>query len=344
MNKFFFNFFIKPSLFVALIYTSLITYAASEPGVSAFMYHRFGEDKFPSTNISEAQLLAHINYVVKNKIRVLSLGEVIKRIENGDKFSEKVVSFSVDDAYKSFYEIAWPIFRDNNIPVTLFVSTDIIDKKTKNYMTWDQIKVFIDEGGSIGQHTSTHPHLPLNTSEFIKKDILDSHKSFIKNLGFIPNLFAYPYGESSEAVISILKEFGITHAFGQHSGVISSYDNPYYLPRFSLNEKFGEIDRFEFAVNAHSLQVIDLLPSDMFLINEKKPLIEFTLVNNLNGSSLDCFSNPGNKWDLQELVNIKSNRFQIKLIDSYKPGRARLNCTTKIGNNWHWFGYQFLVK
>ena len=37
--------------------------------------------------------------------------------------------------------------------------------------------------------------------------------------------------------------------------VISSYDNKYYLPRFFLNERFGEKDRFEFAVNAYSLNV-----------------------------------------------------------------------------------------
>ena len=62
----------------------------------------------------------------------------------------------------SFYKIAWPVFRDNEIPVTLFVSTDIIDKKTKGYMTWEEIKTFIDEGGSVGQHTSSHLHMPLN--------------------------------------------------------------------------------------------------------------------------------------------------------------------------------------
>ena len=88
-------------------------------------------------------------------------------------------------------------------------------------MTWAEIKQFIDEGGSVGQHTSSHLHMPLNSSSEIKKDILDSHKSWIKNIGYIPELFAYPYGESSNKVISILKEFEISHAFGQHSGVVA---------------------------------------------------------------------------------------------------------------------------
>ena len=196
-------------------------------------------------------------------------------LDRNDNFDEKAVAFSVDDAYSSFYEIAWPVFRDNKIPVTLFISTDIIDKKTKGYMSWADIKKFIDEGGNVGQHTATHLHMPLNNVSDIKNDILNSHKSWVKNIGFIPKLFAYPYGESSNEVIEILKEFNISHAFGQHSGVISSFDNRYYLPRFSLNEKFGEKDRFQFAVNAYSLNINNFLPVDMFLTDNKKPSIEF---------------------------------------------------------------------
>ena len=208
-------------------------------------------------------------------------------------------------------------------------------------MSWDEIRTFINEGGSVGQHTSSHLHMPLNNISDIKRDILESHKSFITNLGFIPNLFAYPYGETSKAVINILKEFNISHAFGQHSGIVSSYDDPYYLPRFSLNERYGEKDRFEFAVNSHSLDVKDFLPSEIFLENEKRPVIEFSIINDLKGNKLDCFSNPGGNWGPQKIINIKFNRVQIQLNEDYNSGRARINCTVKIDNTWHWFGYQF---
>lgn len=344
MNNFFFHNLIKNCIAFSVIFLSYSISAFSEPGISTFMYHRFGENKFPSTNVRVEQFDAHIDYILNSKIKILDLSEVIKMKENNLPFNEKAVAFSVDDAYSSFYEIAWPIFRDNNIPVTLFVSTDIIDNNTKGYMSWEDIANFIYEGGNIGQHTSRHIHLPLNSNSLIKKDILESHKSFIKNIGYIPKLFAYPYGESSLEVIEILKEFGITHAFGQHSGVISSNDNIYYLPRFSLNERFGDLNRFEFAVNAHSLEITDFLPSNMFLEKEKRPIIEFSLLNDLKGSPIECFSNPGGMWNLQSVKNIKPNRLQIQLTEEYKTGRARLNCTTRIDDEWHWFGYQFLVK
>jgi len=344
MNNFLFKNLIKIITFFAIITIYFTTSINAESGVSAFMYHRFGEDKYPSTNVSEAQFLSHIEYILKNKIPVYSLEDVIETVENNETFDQKAVAFSVDDAFKSFYEIAWPVFRENNIPVTLFISTDIIDKNTKGYMNWDEIRTYINEGGMIGQHTSTHLHMPLKDQKYIKDDILDSHKSFIKNIGFIPKLFAYPYGESSKSVIEVLKQFGILFAFGQHSGIISSYSNPHYLPRFSLNERFGELERFEFAANAHALLVEDFLPTEIYLEKNSKPTIEFSFMNNLRGNAIDCFSNPGGSWNLQEVINIKSNRIQINLKEKYNEGRARLNCTVKVENLWYWFGHQFLVK
>ena len=344
MNNFFFINFSKYIFLFLVICFSYTLPAFSEPGVSVFMYHRFGEDKFPSTSVSEEQFNSHIEYILKNEIKVIDLEEIIMVLDRDDNFDEKAVAFSVDDAYSSFYEIAWPVFRDNKIPVTLFISTDIIDKKTKGYMSWADIKKFIDEGGNVGQHTATHLHMPLNNVSDIKNDILNSHKSWVKNIGFIPELFAYPYGESSNEVIEILKEFNISHAFGQHSGVISSFDNRYYLPRFSLNERFGDKDRFQFAVDAYSLNVNNFLPVDMFLTDNKRPSIEFSIINNLKGNSLDCFSNPAGIWNKQKIINIKNDRVKITLNDAYSTGRARLNCTIRVDDKWYWFGYQFLIK
>ena len=344
MNNFFFTNLIKSYFLFLLISISYTLPAFSEPGVSVFMYHRFGEDKYPSTNVSQEQFLSHIDYVLSNEIKIIELEEIVKIFDRNEKFDEKAIAFSVDDAYSSFYQFAWPIFKSNNIPVTLFISTDVIYKKTKVYMTWTEIKKFIDEGGSVGQHTSTHLHMPLKSNSFIKEDILNSHKSWIKNVGFIPKLFAYPYGETSNEVINILKEFNITHGFGQHSGVVSSYDNKYYLPRFSLNERYGEKERFEFAVNAYSLDIKNFLPGDMFLTDNKKPSIEFSIINSVKENSIDCFSNPGGRWDKQDIINIKKDRVQIRLNEEYLSGRARLNCTTMVDDKWHWFGYQFLVK
>ena len=336
-------------LIFLLIYYFIPTHSSNsetikDNGASVFMYHRVGEDSYPSTNVTIEQFNQHINYISSHDFNIIPLSEVLDIILNNQEFVRNTISFSVDDAYESFYLNAWPKFRENNIPVTLFISTEIIDNKTDGYMTWEQIKNFIADGGIVGQHTSSHMHMPLNSEEMVKKDILKSHKSFMKELGFIPKLFAYPYGEASKEVINILKEFNISHAFGQHSGVISIYDNEYYLPRFSLNEQFGDLDRFIFAAESLPLVIKDFTPSEMYLTENLKPRIEFSIESNVDINKLNCFANTGGNWSAQSITNVTEKRVQIILNDSFKSGRGRLNCTVQKDKNWHWFGYQFLIK
>ncbi len=82
----------------------------------------------------------------------------------------------------------------------------------------------------------------------------------------------------------------------------------------------------------------------MFLKNNKRPIIELTLINNLKNNELNCYSNPGGNWNSQEIIKITPFKFQIKLEEDFLSGRGKLNCTSKIDGNWHWFGYQFLIK
>ena len=73
MNYFFFTNFSKSLFLFLVIFFSYTLSALSEPGVSVFMYHRFDENKYPSTNVTEKQFLSHIDYVVRNNIKILSL-------------------------------------------------------------------------------------------------------------------------------------------------------------------------------------------------------------------------------------------------------------------------------
>ena len=78
MNNFFFTNLIKSYFLFLLISISYTLPAFSEPGVSVFMYHRFGEDKYPSTNVSQEQFLSHIDYVLSNEIKIIELEEIVK--------------------------------------------------------------------------------------------------------------------------------------------------------------------------------------------------------------------------------------------------------------------------
>ena len=184
-------------------------------------------------------------YVSKEKYNIRSLDFIVDTIINDGKLPNNAVGISVDDADRSFLTTAWPKFKEKNFPVTLFVNTSTISKNNKNYLNWDEIRMLKSEGVTIGAHSHTHNHMPDLSIEEKKNEIEISNKIFLKELGLIPSLFAYPYGEADEKTFELLKEYKFKVAFGQHSGVINETSNMYYLPRFSLNEKYGEIERFK---------------------------------------------------------------------------------------------------
>ena len=68
-------------------------------------------------------------------------------------------------------------------------------------------------------------------------------------------IFAYPFGEYKNSYIEIVKDLGFKYAFGQHSGVIDKTKNKFELPRFPINEKYGEIKRFKSLLKKYSISL-----------------------------------------------------------------------------------------
>ncbi len=306
---------------------------------TVFMYHKFGVSKYPSTSVTIDQLNSHIEELTKEKYTIKSLDFIIDTIINDGDLPANTIGISVDDADKSFLEVGWPLFKKNNIPVTLFVTTGTI-LNNKKYINWDQIRTLKEEGVVIGAHSHTHAHMPDISIEEVKNEIETSNKIFLKELGEIPTLFAFPYGETTDEIIELVKEFKFKVAFGQHSGIINETSNMYYLPRFSLNERYGEIDRVKFAASSKGLGVYDFIPENP-TIKQNPPFIGFSLLDDKKVKSLDCFIFDS-KGQVDREIYKFNERIEIRLSRELSPGRSRMNCTVKDGEgNWRWFGHQF---
>ena len=307
-----------------------------------FMYHKFGVSKYPSTNITLEQFESHLDEFSMSKYSVLSLEFILDTIINDGQLPNNTIGISVDDADKSFLETAWPKFKEKNMPVTLFVNTSTIVDNSKNYLNWDQIRQLKKEGVAIGAHSHTHNHLTELSNADIIKDIELSNKIFLEELGAIPTLFAYPYGETNQKIINLLKDYKYKVAFGQHSGVINETSNLYYLPRFSLNEKYGDIDRVRFTSLTKGLGVYDFIPGDPHII-ENPPYIGFSLLDESLAPKIDCFIFD-KKGQVESEIFKFNERIEIRLQRKLSGGRSRLNCTVKDNSgSWRWFGHQFYL-
>ena len=89
----------------------------------------------------------------------------------------------------------------------------------------------------IGHHTYSHTHLPLLSLDEIEADIDLASERYQAELGFVPAIFAYPYGEYGNDAQAAIRKIGFTAAFGERSGVTYSGYDRLELPRFALSEK-----------------------------------------------------------------------------------------------------------
>ena len=320
------------------------TFAQENEGVtyaSVIMYHRFGENRYPSTNTTIEQLESHIAYLQEGGFTIMALPEIIEHFQSGRTVPDRTVAISIDDAYLSVYEEGWPRFRDAGFPITLFVATGPIDRNLRGYMSWDQLRELQAAGVSIGSQTNSHPHMHRISIDAVKEELSSSNQRFIDELGLRPELFAYPYGEYNLEVIEAVKEAGFIAAFGQNSGIMHKDDLLYELPRFAFNEAYGDLERLSLAANGLPLKVTQITPADM-VITQNPPFYGFTLDEDMEPKKqLRCFSSRYGKLD----VSLLGRRAEIRLPGPLEGPRFRINCTMPgKDKRWRWFGRQFLTR
>ncbi len=305
------------------------------------MYHRFNESKYPSTNIQIDIFKKHLDLIQKSKFSFYHPENFEKNFDKPKK--QKKILLTIDDGFISFYNKAWPILKKNKIPFILFISTEPVGKS--GYMNWDQIKeIEKSKIGIIGHHSHTHEYLIDKTDQEFISDIKKANKLFLENLGYIPSMFSYPFGEYSKFMKDyISKNFQLS--FGQHSGVIDVNKEKFELPRFPINENYGQIKRFKSIISYFPLEYKNLEPEEKKIgIKNNPPLFKVEFFNdqkNLNGIS--CYSNEGNRWEKSN-VKIDKNNLLIEFREPFMPRRGRVNCSLNDNGKWRWFGTQFTIK
>ncbi len=308
------------------------------------MYHRFEENKYPSTNIRIKDFINHMELIKKNKFIFVNPNNFENSLKN-NKNAKKIL-LTIDDGFLSFYKNAWPYLKSNKIPFILFVSTREVGKN--GYMTWEQIREISKENFvHIGNHSHSHEYLIDESPKKILEDLNLSISIFKKNLGYNSNFFSYPFGEYSLALKQIVKNLNFQFAFGQHSGVIDETKDPLELPRFPINEKYGEIKRFKTILNTLPFKFKVILPEEKYIDDTKNPPdVKVEFLNDLENIKLiNCYSNEQNKWRKSKINFLNDRELEIQLQGKFTTERGRINCSLRENNgSWRWLGIQFVIK
>jgi len=316
----------------------------TKKGIIALMYHRFEENKYPSTNIRNEVFLEHLKEINNSGIEFITLEKFEKLIKTN--INKNYLLLTIDDAFESFYLNAWPILKKKKIPFILFVSTREVGKS--GYMNWKQIKeISNNELVSIGNHSHSHEYLIDWEDKKIKEDLKTSINIFKNKMGYSPKIFSYPFGEYSINLKKIVSDLDFEFAFGQHSGVIDPTKNFLELPRFPINEKYGKIKRFKSIIETLPFPYEKITPENRYLKkNENPPEIRIKFFENLiNIKNINCYSNEGNEWRKSDIKFISENELEILLKEKFKSERGRINCSLwEEGGKWRWLGIQYVIS
>ena len=330
------------SVLIFLITVLLISDSYAKGSAVFIAYHRFGENKYPATNIRLGQFEQHIRELKSGPYTVLPVLKILSFLKNGKKLPKLTVGITIDDGYQSIYTEAWPRLKNAGLPFTVFVSTNSIDENRSNRLKWEQIREMKAQGVTFGAHTASHLHMINASQRQNMMEIFKSNSRFVSELGENPKIFAYPYGEASTKVMKVVSKSGYDYAFGQHSGAVNRTSDKYYLPRFALNEVYGNLNRFKLITNTLPLSISEFTPSNPVVNITNPPNVGFTITGNLkNLNQLSCYTNTEGKVSTTLLGN---SRVEVRMIKPFLTGRNRLNCTLPGKNGrYYWLGALFLV-
>jgi peptidoglycan/xylan/chitin deacetylase (PgdA/CDA1 family) len=307
------------------------------------MYHRFDENKYPSTNIKLDDFKSHINLIENSEFEFISHGQFEDSIKKNNL--GKKILLTIDDGFSSFYKNAWPILKEKKIPFILFVNTKTVG--SNGYMSWSQIKEISQFNFvHIGNHSHSHAYLVDKNDEEIKKDLQTSIKIFKEKLNHETNFFAYPFGEYKNSYKKIVQNLGFQYAFGQHSGVMDKTKDKFELPRFPINEKYGEIKRFESLLKTIPFPYQKIIPEEKYLdTNNNPPDVKIIFFKDgPDFKNITCYSNEENKWRKSKLEFLENNELKILLEGKFTTERGRINCSLRESTGeWRWLGVQFVV-
>lgn len=312
---------------------------AAESAV-VMVYQRFGEDDNPGNSVRLSEFDAHLAELANGKYNVVPLPDLLDAIGEGRPLPNRTVAITIDDAFRSVYDRAWPRLKKAGIPFTLFVSTDPLDMGSTAYMTWDEIRELRDTGVTVGAHTASHMLVSQATIDELRVDIERSLLSFERELGERPAVFSWPQGEMSVEATGMLREMGFRAAFGYHSGTVSRMSDEMMLPRFPMVGSYASLEEFTLRANTLALPLTAVVPSDPMVRGGVPDAFTFRIhpaVGRVRG--FHCFHSEQGQLELTET---DERSFSARLDAAALKGTWRINCTMPTGGKrFRWWGMQY---
>jgi peptidoglycan/xylan/chitin deacetylase (PgdA/CDA1 family) len=206
--------------------------------VPILCYHRFGATCRSALCVSEASFRAQLDYLKDNGYRTISLAELYDFMTYQRAIPLRSVVITIDDGYRSIYDIAYPMLKEYGFTATLFVYPDFIGA-TSMAATWDQLREMKAAGFEIESHSVTHSDLTLKREgesdaayrDRITMELIQSKAIIDRELDQNTQFFAYPYSKYNRWVLAQTEAAGYRLGLTVERGANSFFMDAMVLKR-----------------------------------------------------------------------------------------------------------------
>ena len=229
--------------------------------VPVLCYHHFGTACDSPLCIPADIFEKQMQYLDDNGFRVISLTRLYEFLQYRQNIPDKAVVITIDDGYRSVYEIAYPVLKKHGFSATLFIYTDFVGKSS-SAVTWEQLQEMKGAGFEIGSHTLSHCDLakkregeetPVYETR-IQQELVLSKQILDEKLKQNTIYFAFPYSSFNQRVLTICDQAGYRLALTVKRGGNPFFSDPMLLRRNQILKK----DMDSFARNLNTFHSVSL--------------------------------------------------------------------------------------
>jgi len=226
--------------------------SANQPSIPILMYHSISDDAengvhpYYRTATSPQQFALQMQYLYENGFRTASLPEAVTQLRGEAAGNGKNVVITFDDGYRDFYREAFPVLSRFRFSATMFLPTSFIGEQTLQFksrecMTWGEVRELQKSGITFGSHTVTHPQLHALSMPAINEEITNSKQTIEQKLGCAVDSFAYPYAfpqtdkDFKTRLRDSLRQAGYRNGVCTIVGRVNRKSEPLFMERLPVN-------------------------------------------------------------------------------------------------------------
>ena len=225
-------------LFFALLIVICLILLYKDQRITVLGYHDFTEgDSVSNMQMNIKKFDKQLKYLKDHNYNAITLKQMDCFINKTCKIPRKSVLITMDDGYKSNYDLAFKVLKKYNFNGVVFYMGVNYNGGNENYMDLNMIK----------EAKRKYPNIEFASHSYDlhhENDYLLSYEEINNDFKKMNNVidtkyFAYPYGHVSHIIEKALKDNNYKLAFtfgpGKNHRKVKLGDDKYHLPRLFIS-------------------------------------------------------------------------------------------------------------